>query len=86
MVYTQPNICPGEWHTQTPLEFWYTDDHFMTRLYYTQQKKRTCKIVDFAVLADYTVKLKQSEKKDKYFDLARELKNCGTWKWCLYQL
>ena len=39
-----------------------------------QQKKGTCKIVDFAVLADHRVKLKECEKKDKYFDFARELK------------
>ena len=36
------------------------------------KKKRTCKIVDFAVPADHRVKLKESEKKDKYLDLARE--------------
>ena len=39
-----------------------------------QQKKRTCKIVDFAVPADHRIKLKEYEKKDKYLDLARELK------------
>ena len=37
-------------------------------------KKRTCRIVDFAVSADQRVKLKESEKKDKYLDLAWELK------------
>ena len=37
-------------------------------------KKRTCWIVDFAVPADHRVKLKESEKKDKYLHLARELK------------
>ena len=31
-------------------------------------------MVDFAVLADYRVKLKKSERRDKYWDLARELK------------
>ena len=30
--------------------------------------------MDFAVPADHSLKLKESEKKDKYFDLARELK------------
>ena len=35
---------------------------------------KTCKIVDFAVSAGHRVKLKESEKKDKYLDLARELK------------
>ena len=43
-----------------------------------KKKKRICRIVDFAVSADHRVKLKESEKKDKYLDLARELKNCGT--------
>ena len=33
-----------------------------------QQKKRTCRMVDFAVPADHRVKLKESEKKDKYLD------------------
>ena len=43
-----------------------------------KKEKRICKIVDFAVLADHRINLKQSEKKDKYFDHARELKNRGT--------
>ena len=34
-----------------------------TKLYNNQQKKRTFKIVDFAVLADHKVKWKESEKK-----------------------
>ena len=38
------------------------------------KKKRTCKIVDFVVLADHRVKLKECEKKYKYLDLAWELK------------
>ena len=39
-----------------------------------EKKKRTFKIVDFAISADHRVKLKESKKKDKYLDLARELK------------
>ena len=39
---------------------------------------RTCRIVNFAVPADFRVKLKESEKKDKYPDLARELKKKKT--------
>ena len=31
-------------------------------------------MVDFAVPADHRIKLKECEKKDKYLDLARELK------------
>ena len=38
------------------------------------KKKRICKIVDSAVLADPRIKLKECEKKDKCLDLARELK------------
>ncbi len=39
-----------------------------------KKKERICKIVDFAVTADNRIKLKECEKKDKYLDLARELK------------
>ena len=39
-----------------------------------KKRKRTCKIIDFAVPADHIIKLKECEKKDKYLDLARELK------------
>ena len=38
------------------------------------KKKRICKIVDFGDPADHRINLKESEKKDKYLDLARELK------------
>ena len=36
--------------------------------------------MDFAVLTDHKVKLKESEKKDKYLDLARELKKLWNMK------
>ena len=49
-------------------------------------KKRIRKIVDFAVPAEQIIILKESEKKDKYFDLARELKKLWKWRWQLYQL
>ena len=38
------------------------------------RKKRIFKIVDFAVSVDHRINLKECEKKDKYLDLARELK------------
>ena len=44
------------------------------------KKKRICKIVDFAVPADHRINLKESEKKDKYLDLARELKKLWNMK------
>ena len=37
-------------------------------------KKRTGRIVYFAVPTDHRVKSKESDKKDQYLDLARELK------------
>ena len=45
-----------------------------------KKKKRICKIVDFAVPADYRIKLKECEKKDKYLNLARELKKLWNMK------
>ena len=38
------------------------------------KKKRTCRIADFAVPVDNRVQLNESENKDKYQDLVRELK------------
>ena len=34
----------------------------------------TCRTLDFAIPVDYWVKLKESEKRDKYQDFAKELK------------
>ena len=54
------------------------------RLYESKKKKkkekksRTCGIADFIVPADHRVKIKESEKRDKYQDLARELKKHAT--------
>ena len=39
-----------------------------------QKKKWICRIVDFAILLDHRVKLKENEKRDTYLDLTRELK------------
>ena len=39
-----------------------------------KKKKKISKIVDFTVPADHRIKLKECEKRDKYLDLARELK------------
>ena len=63
---------------------------------HNNKKKRTGKIGDFTVLADHRVKLKENEKKDKYLDLARELKktvghesdvytNCNRFYWYCHQ-
>ena len=39
-----------------------------------------CKIVEFAVPADHRIKLKEYEKKEKYLNLARELKKLWNMK------
>ena len=41
------------------------------------KKKITCPVVEFAILME----TKESEKIDKYLDLARELKRYGTCRW-----
>ena len=75
MIYAKPRTCPRKWYTQTPVGLWYTNGS-----YNNQQNKRICKIVDFAVPADHRIKLKQCEKRDKYLDLARELKKLWNMK------
>ena len=53
-----------------------TDNLISTRqpdLTITNKKEKTCRIVDFVVPVNHRVKLKESEKRDKYLDLAREL-------------
>ena len=76
MVYTKPGIRPGEWNVWTSLGFSDTNRSFnlgqTTRFSDSQQKMRTCRVVDFAVPANYRVKLK-GENGD-YQDLAKELK------------
>ena len=63
----------------------------MTRPYNNQQKKKKkkkkiCKVVDFAVPADHRIKLKESEKRDKYVDLAMEHEgdNYTNCDWCFW--
>ena len=61
-----------------------------TRPNNNQQKKRICKIVNFAVQADHRIKRKECEKKDKYLDFVRELKKLWNMKdytncdWCFW--
>ena len=79
MVYAQPSIYPRKWHTQTPMGLWHTHGSpnlgQKTRPYNNQQKKRTCKIVNFAVPADHRIKLKECEKKISTSTLLGNWKN-----------
>ena len=44
------------------------------------EKKKICKIVDFAVQAENRINLKECAKKDKYIDVAREVKKLWNMK------
>ena len=72
-----PGIHPGELDAQTSLRFWDTNGSpnlgKTTRPSDSRQKKRTYWIVDLAVPADHRVKLKESTKRNKYLNLAKEL-------------
>ena len=64
----KPNIRPGEWHTQTPLDVEIQTNLSISArrpdlIIINKKKKRICR-----------KELKESEKRDKYLDLARELK------------
>ena len=93
------------WRNRTRKLLWDVDiqtDHVISArwpdLIIIRKKKKTCKIVDFAfaVPADLIVNLKESEKKDKCLDLARELKklehesdgytNCNWCSWYSHRM
>ena len=66
-------------------DFYIQTDHLISArrpnlIITNNNKKRTCKIADFAVPADHRLKLKECEKKDKYLDLVRELKKLWNMK------
>ena len=50
-----------------------------------KKEKKIYKIVDFPVPADHRIKLKKCEKRDKYLDLARELKKTLEHEGTIYQ-
>ena len=81
-MYNPESVLENE--TQTPLGFWDTNGSpnlgQTTRPCNNKQQKRTCRTVDFAVLVDHRVKLKESKKKDKYLDFARKLKKLWSMK------
>ena len=56
-------------------DFWLkTDLVIIRKKKKKKKKKRTHCIVDFAVPANHKVKIKEDKMRDKYLDLARELK------------
>ena len=80
MVYAQPRIGPGEWDAISSQGFKVERDHLMCPrqqdllIVNNQKKKRAWQPVDFVVKMDHGVKIKESDKRDKYLDPATELK------------
>ena len=72
MVYAQP-VQENVTH-KLLWDFAIQTDHFISAwrpdLIIINKKKPTCKIVDFAILADHRVKLKESDKENEYLDLS----------------
>ena len=66
----------GFWHTHGSPNLGQKTRHYNDQ----QKKKRICKIVNFAGSADNRIKLKECGKKDKYLDLAREVKKLSNMK------
>ena len=88
MVYRQPRIYPGEWHTQTPMELWHINgspniDQKTSPYSNQERKKRACKIVDITVAAYYTNKTERNWKEGCCLGIKK--KNYGTWRWRLYR-
>ena len=83
MVYAQTRNCPeneahkilGDFEIQTDylISAWRRDLEIVNKKK-KKRKKRNFQIVYFAVPANHRVKIKENEKRDKYLDLARELK------------
>ena len=75
-MHNQETILENETH-KILWDFEIQTDHLISvrqpdRVMFKKQR-RSCRKVDFAVPADHNAKLKESEKKDKYLDLAKEV-------------
>ena len=65
-------------------------DEVMIKKKKKKKREKTCRIVDFAVPADYRIKLKEIRKRDMYQDQGRKLKKTmehesdgdTNYKWC----
>ena len=83
MVYAQPRICPGEWDAQTPLG-WITNGSpnlgQTTRPYNNQQNRENLQDCGLCCPGGPQRKIARMRKRDKYLDLARELKKLGNMK------
>ena len=78
LKYNPESVLKKETH-KLLRDFEIQTDHLISarrpELVNVNKKKRTCRIVGFDVLADHRVKIKECEKRDKYLNLSRKLKN-----------
>ena len=82
-MHNPDSLLENEMH-KLPWDFEIQTDHLISArrpdLVVINRKKRTCWIVDLTVPADPRVKLKENEKRDKYLNLAKELKKLWNMK------
>ena len=84
MVYAQPRICSGKvlWDIEIQTNHIIAirrPDLVIVKKKKNEKKRRNCWIVSFVILAEHRVKLKKGEKRDKYLELAGELKKNKLW-------
>ena len=76
-MHNQPAALENNTHKRL-WDFDMHTDHLISArrpdLIIINKKREIAKNVDFAAPVDHRIKLKECEKKDKYLDLARELK------------
>ena len=68
-MHSQPSVLENETH-KIIWDFEEQMDHLISArrpdlIIISKKKKKTCRIVDFAVQADHRVKLKETQKKDR---------------------
>ena len=84
MVYTKPRIRLEKRNAQSFQDFEIQTNRLISTkrpdFLIVNKTKRTRWILDFAVPADHRVQLKESENRDKYLELARELKQLRSMK------
>ena len=80
--------CPRKMTHTNSMGLWYTNGSPYlgpkTRPYNNQPKKKKEENLQICSPVWPQNKTKESEKKDKYLDLAKNWKNYGTWRWQLY--
>ena len=78
MVFAQPRICVENDTHKLLRDFEIQTDYQISSrrpdLIIINKKERTCRIENFAVPVDHEIKFKGWKKRDKYFEVARDLK------------